>query len=73
MIRFKFLFFIAVLVGFAALAHAGFDDGKAAYDRGDYATAYKEFKAVAERGDALAQFNLGLMYEHGWGVSQDYI
>ena len=28
--RFKFLLFVAVLVGFAALADAGFDEGKAA-------------------------------------------
>jgi hypothetical protein len=41
MTRFKFLFFMAVLlVGFAALAYAGFNDGKAAYDRGDYAKAW---------------------------------
>jgi len=35
--RIKFLFFVAVLVGFAALAYAGFDESMAAYDRGDYA------------------------------------
>jgi hypothetical protein len=28
--RIKFLLFVAVLIGFAALAHAGFDEGKAA-------------------------------------------
>jgi hypothetical protein len=29
--EFKLLLFIVVLVGFAALAHASFDDGKATY------------------------------------------
>ena len=40
MIRFKFLLFVVVLIGFAALAYAGFDEGKTASDRGDYAKAY---------------------------------
>jgi TPR repeat protein len=71
--RIKFLLFIAVLVGFAALAHAGFDEGKAAHDRGDYAKAYKEFRVLAEQGNAKAQNNLGAMYAKGQGVAQDYM
>ncbi len=51
MTKLKSLLFIAVLVGFAALAHAGFDDGVTAYERGDYAKAYKEFKPLAEQGN----------------------
>jgi hypothetical protein len=39
----EFLLFIAVLIGLAAPAHAGLDDGRAAYDRGDYAKAYSEW------------------------------
>jgi uncharacterized protein len=73
MTRFKFLLFVALLAGFTTLAHAGFDSGKAAYDRGDYARAYKAFKPLAERGDIDAQFYLGVMYDFGRGVSQDYI
>ena len=73
MTRFRFLLFVALPAGFAVLAHAGFDDGKAAYDRGDYAKAYKEFKPLAEQGDIVAQFYLGVMYDFGRGVSQDYI
>jgi len=64
------LAFIALLL--LSLAYAGFDDGKAAYDRGDYATAYKEFKSLADRGNADAQFALGKMYFYGQGVPQDY-
>ena len=29
------------------------------------------FKVAAEKGDAIAQFNLGLSYYHGNGVPQD--
>lgn len=55
-----------------SLAHAGFDDGKAAYDRGDYATAFKEFKSLAGQGDAGRQFSLGAMCQAGLVVPQDY-
>ncbi|MFZ0944146.1 MAG: tetratricopeptide repeat protein [Syntrophobacteraceae bacterium] len=73
MTKFKSLLFIAVLVGFAALAHAGFDDGKAALDRGDYAKAYKELQVAADQGNANAQFLLGAMYYDGQGAPQDYV
>jgi len=43
-----------------------------AYAAGDYATAYKEFKILAEQGDATAQFSLGMMYHNGEGVVQNY-
>ena len=31
-----------------------------------------ELKIYAEQGDVTAQFNLGLCYYNGWGISQDY-
>ena len=39
---------------------------------GDFVTALKEFKPLAEQGDVRAQFNLGVMYYNGDGVPQDY-
>ena len=48
-----------------------FDAGYAAYEAGDYATALREFKPLAEQGNALAQYNLGLMYSGGEGVPHD--
>jgi TPR repeat protein len=42
-----------------------------AYDLGDYATAYTHYKALAEQGNAIAQFNLGIMYKKGRGVPKD--
>ncbi len=59
-------------LGLAAPAWAGFDEGVAAYKRGDYATAIREWRPLAEQGDAEAQFFLGLMYYIGKGVTQDY-
>jgi len=48
-----------------------FDDALATYQNGDYATAFKLFKPLAEQGNANAQHNLGLMYDDGEGVIQD--
>ena len=68
---------VGVLVCGAALslpspAAAGFDEGVAAHERGDYATALREFRPLAERGLAEAQANLGMMFEKGQGVPQSH-
>ena len=52
----------AILIGLAAPAWAGFAEGVAAYHRGDYETALRELRPLAEQGDADAQYNLGIMY-----------
>ncbi len=46
--------------------------GMEAYDKGDYATALKEWRTLAEQGDAEAQYGLGVIYNHARGVPQDY-
>ncbi len=53
-------------------AWAGMQEGLAADKRGDYATALREWRPLAEQGDSDAQFNLGLMYYNGQGVAQNY-
>ena len=58
-------------LGLTAPAWAGFDEGVAAYKRGDYATALREWHPLAEQGNAGAQYNLGVMYDKGEGVTQD--
>ena len=49
-----------------------FQKGVDAYNRGDYATALREFTLLAEQGDAVAQTSLGKMRSEGLGVPQDY-
>ncbi len=44
---------------------------KTAYENGDYAIALKEWRPLAEQGDADAQNALGEMYRSGNGVTQD--
>ena len=38
----------------------------------DYHDAFKWTKMAADQGNASAQYNLGLMYDEGKGVRQDY-
>ena len=53
-------------------AWAGMKEADAAYLRGDFATAFRELKPLAMKGNALAQWGLGEMYKKGQGVLQDY-
>ena len=48
-----------------------FQKGWEAYNKGDYATALREWSALAEQGFANAQYNLGVMYGTGEGVTED--
>ena len=62
---------LAVAGGFPAVAQT-WTESVTAYERGDYAIAYRGFRLHAEQGDAGAQYYLGLMYVYGFGVPQDY-
>lgn len=53
-------------------APADFGTGLNAYQKGDYSTAAKEWRPLADQGDSRAQFNLALLYVDGLGVPQDY-
>ena len=67
-----------VLIGLVLTISGGvvlagpFEDGIAAIGKGDYATALRLLRPLAEQGDAKAQISLGAMYAGGQGVAQDY-
>ena len=61
---------LAVVVVLVAAPACKDEAGLEAFKRGDYATALKEYRPLAEQGDAVAQFALGVMYEKGRGVPQ---
>jgi TPR repeat protein len=64
---------IAMLLGSVWVSFsADYQKGLIAARSGNYATALHEFRALAEQGHASAQYNLGLMYDNGRGVTQDY-
>ena len=71
--RVLMLIVVLLVSGAAVPAVAGpLEDADAAYDRGDYATALRLWRPLAEQGDAIAQFALGIVYANGQGVPQDY-
>lgn len=51
---------------------AGYDEGVAAIERMDYATALQAFRAAADRGHPGAQYYLGRMHMMAEGVAADY-
>src|SRR5690349_7527697 len=58
-----------LLISTAALA--GLKEGYAALIKKDYVTAAKEYRPLAEKGDAEAQYRIGRMYEFGNGYPED--
>src|SRR3972149_6213739 len=62
---------ISLLIGVPAIAGT-YEDATKAYERGDYKTAFRLIKPLAEQGSPKSQYNLGLMYALGHGVRQDY-
>ena len=54
------------------VAAQDFQKGSDAYSAGDYATALQEWTPLAEAGNVVAQYNLGIMYTNGQGVPQDH-
>ncbi len=67
-------FLALAIMALAVPGYAGpYEDADAARDRGDYATAVKIMRPLAEQGFAPAQLVLGILYaERGGGIPQDY-
>ena len=64
---------VVLLFGSGSVGYAqDFQKGWLALKKCDYATAFREWRPLAEQGHAEAQFNLSLMYCNGEGVLQDY-
>ena len=62
---------LTLLMGTPAFS-ADYPKGLTAARSGDFATALRQWKPLAEQGNAAAQYNLGQMYRDGQGVPQDY-
>jgi TPR repeat protein len=67
-----FALLFTLLANWNVVSAGDWEDGYAAYERQDYVTAVKKWRAVAERGDRMGQSILGAMYAQGQGVPQDY-
>lgn len=62
---------LAGLVAIADPARADVAAGAAAWQRGDYPAAVAAWRAPAEEGNPVAQYNLGQAYKLGRGVAVD--
>lgn len=72
-IRLRAAAMIALTLGLNVPAAAGpLEDASAAARIGDYATALALFRTLADQGNTYAQYDLGIMYVRGQGVTQDY-
>ena len=67
-----FLIFIAIAAA-APSAYADFAAGVAAFQDGDYEAAYRQWRPLAEQGNAAAQHNLGTLYNNGLGLHTDLV
>ena len=55
-----------------AVAADEWSEAKAAHERADYATEMRLYRQLSDQGNARAQTYLGVMYEKGRGVPQDF-
>jgi len=60
----------AQFLGVMWAAAGPWEDGMAAYNRGDYVPAIQLFRPLAAAGNAKAQSVLGVMYRKGQGVAK---
>ena len=59
-------------LAFTAATAGDFEDGMASANRKDFATAFAKFRSAAQKGSAEAQTIVGMMFNEGRGVTQDY-
>jgi len=63
---------VILLCGIAFNSYAAnFSEGLRLYDAGDYTGAFAIWQELAQKGQANAQHNLGIMYEKGLGVAKN--
>ncbi len=62
---------LTALIAAPFTVNAGLNEGLAAYDRAEYATALKELTRLAEGGNAKAQYRLGKIFNLGQGLPPD--
>ena len=71
-------FFSILLLGISLMMvsvlsfSADYQKGLDAYNHGDFQAALREWRPLAEQGDANAQWELGFMYRFGLGVAENH-
>jgi TPR repeat protein len=67
------LILAAQILGSAGAFAGPWEDGMAAYNRGDYMPAIQLFRPLAAKGNAKAQHLIGVMYHKGEGVARSSV
>ena len=67
----RLLVAVPVILCLGAAAQADFMEGWRAYQQGDFPVALKHWTTQAKKGDPVAQYNVGVMYDEGTGVTRD--
>ena len=62
---------IFVMSSAVTVAAGSLEDGHAAFQRNEYVTAFRLLRPLASSGNASAQFEIGYMYAHGFGVPKN--
>ncbi len=62
---------IGLIIIVWAMVPSDFDRGNTAYNRGEYDVAMEKWRPLADKGDTIAQNNIGIMYERGQGVERN--
>lgn len=62
---------LAGLTANASVANASWEEATKAFAKKEYQAALKLFRPLAEKGNALAQYNIALMHRMGLGVTKD--
>ena len=66
--------FLALFAGTPSIVSAdNLKNGMMAFQAGDYEQALKMWQPLAEEGNMVAQFSLGMMYHEGYGVQKNEI
>jgi hypothetical protein len=67
------LILAAQIWGLSGVFAGPWEDGMAAYNRGDYMPAIRLLRPLAEQGNPKAQSLLGVMYRKGEGVARNSV
>lgn len=68
----KYLLIMLMVLMMNIIGCSDFQDGVEALEEKNFEQSFKEWLPLAEKGLAKAQYNIGLLYDKGLGVEQDY-
>jgi uncharacterized protein len=70
--RMPFASCLMALITLESATAGQLEDGQTAFGRGNYAEAMRLWRPLADEGNAQAQYDLGFLYDTGFGVPKDY-